>query len=152
MPSSAQSDDDIDRILYSVDLDSMVIVATRSGFDVKDFIRLVQTDTSFYRGFKNLRTTSYTFDNDIRIFDRKGKTKASYRSQATQASDGQCRTMSATDVVTTGRYYKRNNQKLNYYTSKFYERLFFTKGKVCDQTGTETSSPRGIERQVAELK
>jgi len=147
----SQSDDELDRILYSINLDSVVTIAAKAGFDIKDFIRLVQTDTTFYQGFKNLRTETYRFHNNIRIFDRKGDIKASYKSTANQKSDGRCRTMTTTNEVTSGQYYKRKN-RLNYYTSKLYERLFFTKGKICENNYNNNSSPRGIEKHVAELK
>ena len=147
----SQDDDDLDHILYSINLDSMVIVAAKTGFDVKDFIRMVQTDTSFYQGFKNLRTETYSFDNDIHIFDRKENIKASYQSTATQLSEGRCRTMTTSNETITGRYYKRKN-KLNYYTSKLYERLFFTEGKVCESPNDSNASPRGMDRHITELK
>lgn len=136
-------------------LDSVVVTASRSGFNVDDFIRIIQEDEGLYEHFRDLRFTSYTFSNDIQFFSKKGKSIAQYQSTAQQNSDGECRTMSIFSEVIAGKYYKnRRKKKLRYYTSKLYERLFFTEGKVCDTRETPVSQPppSGMAKHVAELK
>lgn len=150
--------DTIEFSSFHVQLDSFVVTATRSGFDVKDFIEMVQTDESFYKAFRNIRTLSYSSDNNIKMFSKKGKLKASYLSTIHQTSDGRCRTMETINPIVTGRFYKRK-KRYRYYTAKMYDRLFFTHGEVCesnrieDQPGVQSSKKlKGMSKHINELK
>ena len=82
-----------------ITLDSFVVKATRKGFDLEDFINIVQTDQSFFKAFHNLRFVKTNFNNHLEFFTKKGKTKASYFSKAQQFTDGNCRTMELLQVV-----------------------------------------------------
>ncbi|MEM6700978.1 MAG: hypothetical protein AAF599_21430, partial [Bacteroidota bacterium] len=62
--SSAQEYDPIVNVIH---LDSFVVTATRSGFEVADFVEMVQEDESFYQAFRNLRFLSYQSDNEFNI-------------------------------------------------------------------------------------
>lgn len=150
--------DTIEFSSFSIQLDSLVVTATRKGFDVNDFIKMVQEDESFYRAFRNIRTMSYTSDNDLKMFSKKGKVKASLKNTILQTSDGRCRTMETINPIITGKYYKRK-KKIKYYTAKMHDRLFFTYGKVCeserieDQAGFEDSKKlTGMSKHINELK
>jgi hypothetical protein len=136
-----------------INLDSFVVTATRKGFDVDDFINLVREDDSFFRAFHNLRFTNANFKNDIQLFDKKGKIKASYQSYAQQTSDGRCREMQNIDEQVKGNYFKRK-KKYRYYTATLYDRVFFTKGKVCEDPTAATwqEGKSGIEKHISELK
>lgn len=115
-----------------IDLDSITVTASRTGFDVADFVEMVRNDKSFYQAFTNLRHHSYLFSNHIDIFDKKGKKIiAAYRSKARQNSDGDCRSMEEWDREVRGKFFKRKD-KHHYYTAKLYDRLFFTKDTVCE--------------------
>jgi len=137
-------------------LDSIVIQASKNDFDVKDFIEMVRTDHSFYKAFKNLRFASYTFANDIVCFDKKNRIKARYKSLARQNFDGKCRSMETIRIEENKKFYKRNG-KPRYYTGKLYEKIFFTKGKICDEKRNESinyqSKPKNkIDKYILELK
>lgn len=142
---------DFGGIIY---LDSLVVTASRSGFDVKDFIEIVEEDESFYTAFKNIRFLSYRSNNDIKLFDKKGKEIASYKSMIEQTSDGSCRTMKTFDEVTTGKFYKNKKKKnYKYYTAKMYDRLFFTHKKVCENRNAKQKPPKNkMEEYIQELK
>lgn len=136
-----------------IDLDSFVVTATRKGFDVEDFIELVRKDDSFFRAFHNLRFVDATFKNDIQLFDKKGKVKASYQSTSKQTSDGRCREMQNFEEQITGNYFKRK-KKYRYYTAQLYDRVFFTNGRVCENPNATTwqAGKSGIEKHISELK
>jgi len=120
-------------ISRAIQLDEYVVKASRYGFDVNGFIKRVETDTTFYKAFKNLRIVSYTSDNDIRIIDKKEGVKASLLSTTRQTEREACRTMQVLKEKTTGDFYTRGG-KYNYYTARLYASLFFTRGKVCGET------------------
>lgn len=150
--------DTIEFSTFSIQLDSLVVTATRKGFDVNDFIKMVQEDESFYKAFRNIRTMTYTSDNDLKMFSKKGKIKASLKNTIHQTSDGRCRTMETIDPIISGKYYKRK-KKIRYYTAKMHDRLFFTYGKVCeserieDQEGYQDSKNlTGMSKHINELK
>ncbi len=120
-------------ISRTIQLDEYVVKASRYGFDVNGFIKRVETDTTFYKAFKNLRIVSYTSDNDIRIMDKQDGVKASLLSTTRQTEREGCRTMQVLQEKTTGDFYTRR-RKYNYYTAQLYASLFFTRGKVCGET------------------
>jgi hypothetical protein len=143
---------------FSIQLDSLVVTATRKGFDVTDFIKMVQEDESFYQAFRNIRTMTYRSDNDLKMFSKKGKEKASLENTILQISDGRCRTMETINPLITGKYYKRK-KKIRYYTAKLHDRLFFTYGKICeserieDQEGyNDSQNLTGMSKHINELK
>ena len=136
-----------------IHLDSIVVVASKNSFNVEEFIELVRNDESFYKAFSNIRSLSYSADNQIKMYDKKEKVKASYSSKTTQYYDGECRTMVTNQQQVEGNFYKRK-MKYRYYTAKMFDHIFFTHGKVC----TENTPPdyseqlKGIDKHVLELK
>ncbi|KAA2241855.1 hypothetical protein F0L74_18505 [Chitinophaga agrisoli] len=137
----------------TVNLDEVVVNAKRIGFDVNSFIKRVEDDTTFYRAFKNLRLLGYTGYNDIRVYDKEGKVKASLKSETVQHMNGRCRTMQVLDEKSTGDFYTSKGD-YNYYTAELYANLFFTKGTACvDESGEPLEKAGGsMERHKAQLK
>lgn len=135
-------------------IDSIVVSATRMGFKVEDFIEMVKEDESFYRAFRNIRTRSYSSENGIKMFSKKGKEKANYHNKMRQSSDGLCRTMDILSEEVSGNFYKRK-KKLRYYTAKMFNQLFFTNGKICqsaEATDDPPASNKGMQKHITELK
>lgn len=124
---------DTSYIARHLQLDSVVISASRVNFDIPGFIKMVEDDTTFYKAFKNLRILAYTADNHIRIPGKKNKVRASLVSTTRQHRHGGCRTMTVVSEKTTGNFYDRHHD-YNYYTAQLYASLFFTRGKVCGET------------------
>ncbi len=153
--SSAQEDSlDFD-IAAFVWMDSMVVTAQKGGFDVDEFIQMVQEDETFYQAFKNLRTLTYSADNEIIMYDKKDQEVAQYSSKTIQTVVDNCRTMEYLDENISGNFYKNNKKKYKYYTAKMYDRLFFTHGEKCERkktNGTTPSKKKGMEKYVEELK
>lgn len=153
---SAQSDTTYSGIATVVFLDSFVVTAQRQGFQVDDFIELVQKDESFYNAFKNVRFVSTDFTNELVFFDKKGNEKAYHKSVAQQLSDGECRIMNLENEVVKGNFYKNKNKKkrkYRYYTAKMYDRVFFTHGRKCGDPYAEPASDlTGMDKHINELK
>jgi len=137
-------------------IDSIVITATRKGFDVESFIRHVTEDESFYFAFKNLRRTAYTFDMHTVYYDKKENVKAEYFGTHKQSIVDTCRTMTTEHEYVDGDFYKDAKQ-YNYYTSKLFDRSFFTKGRKCfapvDTTVSYVAKNSSqLENQITQLK
>jgi hypothetical protein len=150
---NAQENESIQQIIQ---LDSITIQAEKAGFDVNDFIDLVVGDKSFYEAFRHLRTTGYTFENRIFIFDRKNAEVASYTSLARQFYHTPCRYMVEENKVVRGNFFTKKGD-YNYYTAKLYDRMFFTHDTVCIPPGDpelsgEKKDVQGMEKHVGELK
>ncbi|TAN15902.1 MAG: hypothetical protein EPN37_08955 [Chitinophagaceae bacterium] len=144
-------------IAHHLQLDSVVISASRVNFDIPGFIKMVEEDTTFYKAFKNLRILAYTAENNIEILDKKNKAKASLESTTRQHRHEGCRTMSVLSEKTTGDFYNHKKQ-YNYYTAELYASLFFTKGEVCGETNivkgghdTKVDNPE-MEKHIDQLK
>ena len=134
-------------------LDSIVVSASRSSLNIQDFVDMVRNDESFYTAFNNIRTLSYSANNQIKMYDKKDKIRAEYSSLTKQYFDGKCRTMKTEKEQVSGDYFKKK-RKLRYYTAKMYERIFFTNGKVCstDPEFEDIEESKGMGKHIAELK
>jgi hypothetical protein len=132
-------------------------VILRNNTDYAKILKQIKQDTSFYKAFKNLRILSYTSYNDIKIFDRKQRVKASLFSKTKQVRVNNCRTMQVLEEQSIGDFYN-DKKEMNYETAKLYAGLFFTNGIVCNETnivqGTEfsTNNKKGIEKSKEQLK
>jgi hypothetical protein len=152
----SQNEDSIDnaRLSKMIQLTEVVV---RNKLDVQSFIQRVKKDTTFYKAFRNLRVLNFTSLNDIRMQDKKGKTKATLQSKTRQHVSRGCRSMEKINETTTGDFYNKDSS-YNYYTAELYAGLFFTKQPVCGETnivaGTERNvrSKKGIEKHKEQLK
>lgn len=117
---------------YPIQMDEVVISAANDGWDVKGFIERVQNDTTFYKAFKSMRVTSYNATNDIKVYNRRGRVRASLYSLTQQKAWDGCRTMDVLSEQVTGNFYKRDKE-YRYYTAELYAYLFFTEDTLCGQ-------------------
>src|SRR5688572_507121 len=122
----AQDSTDVEAVQRMVQLSEVVV---RSNLNVTTFLQRIKTDTTFYKAFRNLRVLGYTSHNDIRMFDKRGKSVATLISRTKQQVQNGCRTMQVLEEKSTGDMYK--GSELNYYTAELYASLFFTKGRIC---------------------
>lgn len=153
--AGAQEDSlDNERLAKMVNLSEVII---RSDMNIARFIRQVKEDTTFYKAFRNLHLLGFTAWNDIRIRDKKGKTKASLQSKTKQLRSNGCRTMQVLEEHTTGNFYEDDGEH-NYYTGELYAGLFFTKGSICGETNIvkgidfRPRSQSGMEKRKEQLK
>jgi len=139
-------------------MDEIVINASDHGFDVKSFIDRIKNDTTFYKAFRSMHLVTYNAENDIRVYNKHGKVKASLKSETKQIYRDGCRTMNVLYEKTSGDFYKRNGD-YRYFTAKLFADLFFTKGKVCGENNIvkghleeETNGKGTIEKSKSRLK
>ncbi len=132
-------------------------VVVDRNLNVPAFIRRIQTDSSFYKAFKNLRVLGFSAWNDIRMLDKEGGLKASLRSKTRQERKNGCRSMQVIEQETSGDIYDEDSS-FNYYTAEMYASLFFTKGLVCGENNIigakdfHTSGLSGLEKHKQQLK
>jgi hypothetical protein len=132
-------------IAASVQLDSVVIAATRQGFEVEDFMRLVKEDESLHNAFHNLRRISCHFETQMQFKSKKKKVKAELSGNYNQQYDGRCRRLIDYQEVDTGNYYKGKSKKLRYYTSRMYDRVFVTREEVCDSDESSLNNAKNVD-------
>lgn len=144
---------DISAIVF---LDSFVVTATKKGFDVTDFIDIVQQDESFYRAFKNIRFRPHIEETSIKIFDKKHRVTASNNNRVQQFLEGNCRTMTFLSEDIQGKYFKnKKKRKHRYYTTRMQEKVFWYKGRLCgedDNLNISSENLHGIQKHINELK
>ena len=129
---SAQiKDDSVNSVSAIIQMDSIVVSASRMGFDVADFIDYVIRDTSFYRAFQNLRFMNYEFENDIKTTFFQSRNLQTYHSTCRQFYQDGCRYMICPSESFSEDYYKKS--KPRYFTSELLEKLFFTQDTICGQ-------------------
>ncbi|MBX2925892.1 MAG: hypothetical protein KF746_27095 [Chitinophagaceae bacterium] len=154
-------------LLFGQQKDSVVVVdkkvitlseiIIRNNVNVPSFIERVKNDTTFYKAFRNLRVLEFTSLNDIRMFDKKSKVKASLFSKTSQWARDGCRYTRVLNEEVTGDMYNDKKQ-YNYYTPELYAGLFFAGDTVCGETnivqGTTLSvkSKSGTEKHKEQLK
>lgn len=144
---------DISAIVF---LDSFVVTASKKGFEVNDFIDIVQEDASFFHAFHNLRFTPHIATNEVEIFNKKQQLKAANYHKTQQLVTANCRTMRYLSEDIKGKYFKnKKKRKHRYYTARMHEQVFLTKGKVCGEPTNPTISSdnlSGIQKHINELK
>ncbi len=136
---------------------SLPEVIVRNNFDYKKLIKQIKEDTTFYKAFKTLRILNYSSFNDIQMLDKQGRKKASLFSRTQQIRNNGCRTMKVLQEETTGDFYTTDHD-YNYFTGKLYASLFFTEGKICNETNIvggvqpSTDNVSGLEKHKQQLK
>ena len=131
-------------------------VIVRNNFDYKTVLQKIKEDSSFYKAFKTLRTIGYTSYNHIEMKDKNGAMQASLDSKTRQNHEGACRTMDVLEERVTGNL-RKSDGTYNYMTPSLYASLFFTNGKVCNETNIVSGKVRqikgsGIEKAKEQLK
>jgi len=117
----------------------------------------VKSDTSFYKAFRNLRILEFSSLNDIRMYDKKGKEKATLDSRTRQYVNNGCRYTKKEAEQSTGDFYNKKGG-FNYYTAELYSGLLFAFDTVCGETnivkGAELNvkNKKGIEKNKEQLK
>lgn len=142
-----------DSVRFAITLDSVTIRDTHSGFDISDFISLVENDTSFYAAFHNLRKVPYQTSASVRMFDNNQLTKASYTNRAEQFVEGSCRSMHFAFENTTGDFFTRNGE-MRYYTAKLFSYIFYYRDTICNggEDVPSAGSDGKLEKHKEQLK
>jgi len=142
-------------IVKFVHLDSMTVVASKSGFSIEEFIDLVMQDTSFAQAFHNMRSTSFFADNSFEFYDAKNlETIASSEWNETQHFDNKCRWSITSDVDSEGKFYKLNKAH-RFYTSSLFSSAFYSAEKICNENPgayVDIESLSGMAKRKEQLK
>lgn len=145
---------DNERLAKMVTLSEVMI---RTDINIPRFIKQVKEDSTFYKAFRTLHILGFTSLNDIRIVDKNGKQKAGMQSRTKQLRSNNCRTMEILSEQVQGDFYDKN-KNYNYYTAQLYAGLFFTKGKICNEsnivagTSFDAKGKSGMEKNKEQLK
>ena len=132
-------------------------VIVRNHMDYESLLRRIQSDTTFYKAFRNLHIIEFSGYNNIRMLDKKGNVQASYYSQTRQHRESNCRSTEVIEQKTTGDFLKTNGD-FNYVTGDMYASIFLTKGKICGEDNTvaghefSTAGKSGTEKHKEQLK
>ena len=118
-------------------------VIVRSNTDVPGFIDRVKNDSTFYKAFRNLRVLNFTSLNDIRMFNKKNKPRASFWSRTMNRARNGCRHTEVIVDSATGDFYDKKGN-YNYYTAELYSSLFFAFDTICG----ETNIVKGVEHTI----
>ncbi len=148
--STAQQDSSYNGFGGVIFMDSLVVTASRNGFDSEDFIDMIRKDSSFYEAFENIRLKEYLSKNDIRFFDKNQQQIAQLKNTIKQQVKGCYRSMDILNQEVSGNYYKYN-KKRRYYTARIYEGIFFTYEPTCHQSGPARPSNM-TEKRIEDLK
>ena len=133
LPAAFLSAQQNDTVVVDKKVITLSEIIIRNNIDIPSFIEKVKNDTTFYKAFRNLRVLNFTSLNDIRMFSKKGKVKASLYSKTTQWANNGCRHTTILQEEITGDMYDRNRQ-YNYYTPELYASLFFAPDTICGET------------------
>ena len=147
-------------IARHIQLDSVTIIASKSGFDVPAFIQRVKDDTTFYKAFKTLRLIGFTSEDNFWAYDQKGNIMASYTALARQTRHNGCRTLQILQQKITGNFYKNpRKQTYRYYTAEMLAHVFLDPGPVCGEDNIvhggapDVKDPdHEIEKHIEQLK
>lgn len=126
-------------------------VIVRNNVNVASFIEKVKNDTTFYKAFRNLRVLQFESLNDIRMFDKKDRVKASLYSKTQQWAGSGCRYTNVLNEEVTGDLYD-DKKRYNYYTPELYASLFFAKDTVCGETNLVKGTELNIKGKTGTAK
>lgn len=138
------------QVVKSVVLDSVVVQAVKRGFDVEDFVEMVKSDTSFLKGFRNLRTNPHHITGVLNVYDKKGRVQASRKRAGRQLVDNGRRWIRIDEESVSGKFYGRNGiPKL--YTATLFDELFFYTDTPSVKTQATAASDEGSSN-IGKLK
>ena len=143
--------DTYSQVVKSVVLDSVVVQAVKSGFDVSDFIEMVRADTSFIKGFRQLRRLPHTVDGHFDVYNKRGKILSSRTRNGRQKVEGGKRWMIVDEDRMTGKFYDRKGNPV-LYTAELFDDLFFNTDTLAINERSSVSSDPGNSGHIGKLK
>lgn len=146
-----------DEIATFVNLDAFEVSAALEDFDVADFIGRVQSDTTFYQAFLNLKYFPHHIESVVNVYDKDSDEVAWMKRSATQhLSSGDMKWVEILTEETNGKIKKRNGE-WKYLTAEMYDEVFFPnhKEKVTNKMGNrnqDLSHDSKLDKYKAQLK
>lgn len=154
VPLWIQGQTDVDKL---VTLKAFVVSAGLADFDVADFIRQVETDTTFYQAFLNLRYYPHDMNGAMVVFEKDDSERGTLQRRARQyVSTDSMMWVDITYEKTNGKIRKRNGD-WKYLTAEMYDEVFFPtqKQRVSNQIvsiNQDLVSGSRMEKHKAQLK
>ncbi len=108
-----------------VNLKEFVVSASLEDFDVADFIRQVEEDTTFYQAFINMQYFPHDITGAMAVYEKDDSERGTLERKARQfrSTDDQM-WVKVTYEKTNGKIRKRNGE-WRYLTAQMYDELFF---------------------------
>ena len=140
----------LSQVVKSVVLDSVVIQAVKRGFDVSDFIEMVKSDTSFIKGFRQLRIFPHKISGNLTVYNKKGKVTATRTRKGQQyVKDGR-RWIEIEEEKSEGKFYDRRGEP-KLYTAELFDDLFFYADTVSVKENTIGENHDGNTDNISKL-
>jgi len=114
------------QVVKTVVLDSVLIQAVKRGFDVSDFIEMVKSDTSFFRGFLNIRNAPHELESMMTVYGKKKSVHATRYKKARQVTRNKRKWIEVKEEKITGKFYDRREEAQTY-TAELFDEIFFYK-------------------------
>lgn len=103
-------------------------IQIKSTFEVEDFIRMTQQDTSFYKAFKNLKMFPHSSISKVTIFNKQWEQIGLMERTANHFSNGKQGWIDIQKETTDGKFYNRKGEH-KFFTAEMYDKVFFQTGK-----------------------
>ncbi|MCP4121873.1 MAG: hypothetical protein GY751_08985 [Bacteroidetes bacterium] len=126
------SGQDFDEPWGHIMLDSFTVTAVHQGLDIEDLIKIMQFDSTLYIAFNNLHFTNYTYESDIRAYDKKDGVAAEKKERVRQKYQDGCREQSLETTEANGNFTNRKGKE-EYYTVELFNKTFYNAGKTCGE-------------------
>ena len=140
-----------DDAAFALVLDSVVISDFKKGLDIPFFIKKMQSDESFYKAFKLFRYQNCDLAYEVAFSDKHGQTIAKGKGLTRQNYQDECRTMKVMRDSFSGKMLDQRGD-YRFYTMKLFDRVFFTKGKVCGAPPEQILLDDDADHHLNELK
>ncbi len=146
-----------DEIATFVNLDAFVVSAALEDFDVEDFMVRVQTDTTFYQAFLNLKYFPHHIESKMSVYDKDSDELAwMTRSAEQRLSTNDLKWVEVVTEQSNGRLKKKNGE-WKYLTAEMYDEVFFSaeKERVSNKMGDrnqELTHDSRMDKHQAQLK
>lgn len=140
-----------------VNLKEFVVSASLEDFDVADFIKQVEEDTTFYQAFLNMRYFPHDITSAMSVYEKDESERGTLERKARQfRSTDDMMWVVMTFDKTNGKMKKRNGE-WRYLTAQMYDELFFPTVKEKVRTYEPTKNQElvkgsSIEKHKAQLK
>jgi len=124
-----------DSIMNAVELDPVVVTAETEGFNVKEFVKQVMEDTTFYKAFLNMKTYPHTVRSGLNVRNKKEKETAALNREGELIVRDSTRVELVLNVDEARGKLKNRKGEFRYLTAEMYDEVFWPKGTyVADNT------------------
>jgi hypothetical protein len=147
LTSQSFSQEDENRIISSVVLDSMVVFA--GELTEEDFINQILSDSNFYNSFADLKFYNYVGKYDLRTYDKRSKLEGKSALIVNHEITNGIQKTQTVSQVDSGNLYKKNGE-YELFTIRMFSYLFPFKGQINLAKAENEADSGGIEANFRE--